>query len=50
MDSLFLLGTPGLPRWGFGPQARQTHFAELVARNRGGMVAPENEQRNSSSV
>ena len=28
----------------------QAHFVELVARNRDGMVAPENEQRNSSLV
>jgi hypothetical protein len=50
MDSLFLLGTTDLPRWRFSPQAFQAHFVELVARNRDGMVAPENEQRNSSLV
>jgi hypothetical protein len=50
MDSLFLVGTTGLPRWRLSPQALQTHFVELVALNRGGMVAPENEQRNNSFV
>ena len=48
MDSLFLLGAIDLPRWRFSPQALQTHFVELVALKRGGMVAPENEQRNNS--
>jgi hypothetical protein len=43
MDSLFLLGTTCLPRWRFSPQALQTHVVELVARNRGGIVAPEKE-------
>jgi hypothetical protein len=36
MDSLFLLGTTDLPRWGFSPQALQAHFVELVALKRGG--------------
>jgi hypothetical protein len=48
MDSLFLLGTTGLSRWRFTSQALQTHFAELVALNRGGMIAPENGQRDNS--
>ncbi len=48
MDSLFLLGNTGLPRWRFTSQALQTYFAELVSLNRGGMIAPENEQRNNS--
>jgi hypothetical protein len=48
MDSLSLLGTTDLPRWCFSPQVLQTHFVEVVALNRGGMVAPEKEQRNNS--
>ena len=45
-----LLRTTCLPRWRFSSQSLQMHFVELVALNRGGIVAPENEQRNNSLV